>query len=324
MTLKRIISCRAYEHRGWFQIVWEWENILGNVLKIPIKTPGNKPFRLRRLLRYLGFPLFQFGTSVEFIMDGSPIDRRNIRRNTIPWIIDYFLSEEATKKFIQSLTKAPLVLISGKEAYERILSLGGNKLNIKHLALSLPDYWMPKSENDWNNKDYDLILIGRTSEGFTKYINRYIESHPNMSVAIRRMENGHYNFYSQKDCSVLVGNADTRDEYIKLLKRSRAFIYTTPGIDGDKSTNGLSQVTPRFLEALACGCNPVMKYADNADTRWYELSMFGPSVENYEDFERQMDKAISTSPNFSKISDYLSKHLTSIRAKELNEILSQI
>ena len=62
-------------------------------------------FRLRRLLRYLGFPLFQFGTSVEFIMDGSPIDRRNIRRNTIPWIIDYFLSEEATKKFIQSLTK---------------------------------------------------------------------------------------------------------------------------------------------------------------------------------------------------------------------------
>lgn len=67
-----------------------------------------------------------------------------------------------------------------------------------------------------------------------------------------------------------------------------------------------------------------MKYADNADTRWYELSMFGPSVENYEDFERQMDKAISTSPNFSKISDYLSKHLTSIRAKELNEILSQI
>lgn len=325
MMIKRIVSSRVYETRPWFQIVYEWEDELSKVTGLPVisKPEISASLRMKRLLRYLGYPFFRFGTSLEFIMDGCPIDRRNVRKNTIPWIIDYFLSDFETEQFLESLALVPMVLLSSREAYEKMMTLADSEQinKICHLGLSLPDKWMPKSVEEWSGKDYDLILVGRVSDGFSEYIDRYASENPKIRIAERRIEGGHYNFYSKAEPDVYVGNADTREAYMKLMHRSKAFIYTTPGIDGDKKTNGYSQVTPRFLEALACGCNPVMRYADNADTRWYELSSFSPSIESYEDFSRELKIAINTPANFKKIRNYLSKHLTSKRGEELMEIL---
>ena len=48
----------------------------------------------------------------------------------------------------------------------------------------------------------------------------------------------------------------SRDGYLDSMKKSRIALYATPGIDGgEKRTNGFSQVTPRFLEMVASGCN---------------------------------------------------------------------
>lgn len=325
LNIKRIVSLRKSENRSWFQIVWEWEDVISEMTEIPILSPAKSklPLRFQRLMSFLGFPLLRFGPSLEFVMNGSPIDHREIHRNTIPWIIDYFLSIEETKLFVDSIKKVPGIILSSREAYERVMTLGEEyRDKIFHIGLSLPDQWMPSSEEEWKHKDFDLILIGRISKGFDGYLKKYCASHPELKIAERRIENGCYNFYDVHHPDIFVGNADTRENYMNLLRRSKVFIYTTPGIDGDKATNGLSQVTPRFLEALACGCIPVMKYADNPDTRFYELKNFCPSVESYEDFCQQMNNALISKPDYGKILKYLQRHTTSQRALELKNVFN--
>lgn len=325
LNIKRIVSLRKSECRSWFQIVYEWEDVISEMTGIPILSPAKSilPLRLQRLKSFLGFPLLRSGLSLEFVMNGSPIDHREIHRNTIPWIIDYFLSVDETKLFVDSLKKVPSVILSSREAFERVLTLGEEyRDKIIHVGLSLPDKWMPASEEEWIHKDYDLLLIGKVSQGFESYLKRYCVSHPGLRIAERRIENGCYNFYDVQHPETFVGNADTRENYMNLLRRSRVFIYTTPGIDGDKATNGLSQVTPRFLEALACGCIPVMKYADNPDTRFYELQNFSPSVESYEDFCKQMNGALLSKPDYGKIINYLQRHTTSQRVIELKQVFN--
>ena len=83
----------------------------------------------------------------------------------------------------------------------------------------------------------------------------------------------------------------SRDGYLDSMKKSRIALYATPGIDGgEKRTNGFSQVTPRFLEMVASGCNIIARYKTNADTDYYELEKFCQSINTYEEFEKEMDK----------------------------------
>ncbi|MDE5694098.1 MAG: glycosyltransferase family 1 protein, partial [Duncaniella sp.] len=70
-------------------------------------------------------------------------------------------------------------------------------------------------------------------------------------------------------------------------------------------------VTPRFLEALACGCRPIMRYPDNPATRHYRLSDFGPSVDTYAQFEAEADHILSTPLDLDAIAAYLAPRYTS-------------
>lgn len=325
--IKCINSVRDFEHRAFFQIVYEWEDEVGRTLGVPIKRLSNRYVTklgtiLNRLIGQSGLSSFFHGYSVEFNMFGGVYDKKHVRPNTIPWVIDFFKPEDEVKKYISSLPHVPLALISSREVYEKLKAMGVR--NIEHLALSLPDIWMPKSADYWNEKDFDLILIGRISERFLEYINRYKYRHPNFRMAKCIVENGAFNIYAMDESHKFVGNADTRSDYMRLLQRSKAFLYSTPGIDNDRNTYGFSPVTPKFLEALSCGCNLVMRYADNADTRWYNLQSFGPSVNTYENFEMQLDDAISIPPDFHNVVSYLKRHTTSARALRLESIVANL
>ena len=57
---------------------------------------------------------------------------------------------------------------------------------------------------------------------------------------------------------------------------------------------------------------------------FYELEQFSPSVGSYEQFEKILDTAINTDVNMKKYSDYLSKHYTSVRAKQLLNLIKDL
>jgi hypothetical protein len=110
-----------------------------------------------------------------------------------------------------------------------------------------------------------------------------------------------------------------------LMRQARAAFYTTPGIDGqEKRTQGFNQVTPRFLEMLACGCHVLTRYASNPDTLFFELERISESIDSYEVFEHQLNLARRESIDADMYQQILSKHWTSERAKLLQTILHEV
>lgn len=165
--------------------------------------------------------------------------------------------------------------------------------------------------------------MGRQNPILEKYLNKYIESHPQLYYVYRKQEGGTFNYYSSR--GEYLGDINTREKYINLMRSARCGLYATPGIDGgEKRTNGFSQVTPRFLELIASGCHVIARYKANSDVNFYELEQFSPSVDSYEQFEKMLDTAINTDVNMKKCSDYLSKHYTSVRAKQLLNLIKDL
>ncbi len=122
-----------------------------------------------------------------------------------------------------------------------------------------------------------------------------------------------------------LGIFDTREEYWNLIKSAKVSIYTTSGMDDDKATgSAFHQVTPRFLELLASGCHVICRYENNSDTDYYELEKFSRSVEDYIEFEKQMDYYLSHEIDLNKYIKYLNKHYTSVRVAQLDDIINKI
>ena len=90
--------------------------------------------------------------------------------------------------------------------------------------------------------------------------------------------------------------------------------------EGHKNFN---HVTPRFMEMIAAGCKVLCRYIPNADTRYFELDQFSPTIESYEQFKALMDKALKEPVSAEQYRNYLKKHYTSIRAQQLMEILKK-
>lgn len=102
-------------------------------------------------------------------------------------------------------------------------------------------------------------------------------------------------------------------------------LYSTPGMDGCKiEANGYNQVTPRFLEYISCGCHVLARYPDNEDTDWYDLQTMAKRINSYEEFEIAVDEARKNPVDMKLYSDYLAKHYTSVRARELEALLKEL
>lgn len=254
---------------------------------------------------------------LEFVMIATGTNRGRYGHRSVPWIIDWFLPDTAVRSFLEATEACPYVLISSREAYEHLIKYGGDPSKYLHLPLSLPDRYRldPKAAM---HKDIDLALVGRPTSVLLDFARRYVTSHPGLRVVVKGAKrNGHPWVYDLDGTPV--ADIDSREDYLALLRRCRLFLYSTPGMDDGKPTEGFSQVTPRFLESLACGCLPLMRYPDNPDTRFYDLASFGPSIDTYEQFEAAADRALSAPADLNAIAQYLEPHYTSSVVKTLLE-----
>lgn len=320
MKITQIVSTRRAFPLPFWHLVWEWEDVISERLNIPIEA-DTKPLHILKknaiVQKLVG------GT--KFVFDMNPWHRLRthgifkVPANTIPYIIDFYLTDEYIEPFVRMYQNSPLIFISSRQVYE-FLKSKGTGLDLRHLPLSLSDKYQ-LTDAVLKEKMYDVVLLGRLSPIFEQFLEQYLSAHPETTVVRKRIEHGGFNYYDNE--GQFVGNADDREGYMSIMRKSRVMLYTTPGYDGEKKTNGFSQVTPRFLEAIACGCNPVMRYPDNADTRFFELDFFAPSAETYEQFESQMNKARKNVPDMNKYRSYLTQHYTSKRAEELNIILNE-
>ena len=315
-TLRRIHTWPSYH------LIYEWEDQLQkemiNSCFFYHSFYSNKIIRAHEILQLNGVALDK---NLHLFFEMLAEKKKNIfnRSNLIPIVIDFFLSRKELMSFEKAHSHNPLVLITSLEAYEW-LKKNECKLNIRHWPLSLPDKYRI-SPNTFHNKKYDFVLVGRQNSVLKSYLEKYVLENPNTIYVYEGNEKFHY--YTNH--GEYVGYIESREEYISLMKLSRIGIYSTPGMDGSRQdTNLFNQVTPKFLEYIACGCHLLLRYPENPDTHFYELNKFCPHIDSYLLFEKKVPYYLNHKPDLQMYEEYLSKHYTSERIKQIKSFFNEI
>lgn len=322
MELEQIITSRNYDTWPSLDLVYEWEDIISKELGLSFYY--EKEVMSNRYLKRIPFLLSFFQTSqtaFRFDMITNLYSQVNNRSNIIPCIVDFFLKDKQLKKFCNYYNKNKIVFVSSREVYDYLKSVNC-PLNIQHLALSISDIYRIDANTRFEKK-YDLVLMGRQNPVLQKFVDEYAAKHKDFRYVYRILKDGVFYYYtSDGNC---LGDINTREKYIKLMQSARVGLYSTPGIDGGEvRTNGFNQVTPRFLELIACGCHVLARYKNNSDTKYYELEKFSPILSTYDEFEDAMDKRLRTEVCMKDYSEYLSKHYTSVRCQELKNYIMDL
>ena len=324
MEITCIRTVRNYEKWPSWDLVYEWEDIFREKMEIDFHYVRRNSQRIDRILSKMGLNLSVFHTvkGCELVWEMSPrlLSNGLNRKNVIPCIIDFFLKESQLAQFRSAYAENPFILISSAEVVEYLKNKNlGSK--IYHLPLSISDRYRITADTVYEKK-YDVGLMGRQNPVLENFLQKYIENHPDFVYVYAKPVNNDFAYYSST--GEFLGYISTREKYIELMRKCRMGFYSTPGIDGgEKRTNGFNQVTPKFLELLACGCHVIARYKENPDTLYYELRRFSPHIETYEAFEKAGDEARANPPDMKKHADYLQRHYTSVRVEMLRNILSR-
>lgn len=335
-AIKYIFTNRMFSHEAYYDIVYEWEDVLSERLSLK-KVGLSADWSLsgcRRRIKYVirritgkescpndGILFAPRHAGIQFYMS-VPLAKARQSKNIIPWVIDFYLSEEELVRFNEVYREYPLVLISSKEAYEFLRSHSDvvRDVNFVHCALSISDKYKISADISYK-KEYDVALMGRQNPVLEKFFYMYAQSHPSLKYVYRKQQNNQYMYIChQNGQESIIGDINTRDKYINLMRAVRIGLYATPGID--RNTHGYNQVTPRLLELVACKTHVIARYPNNPDTEYYELQRIAPSINTYEEFEQAMNYALSHTIDEALYTEYLQKHYTSVRAKEVREMFS--
>lgn len=316
-----IISERDYQTHFAMQIVYEWEDIISRVLNISIVCEPSIQNIFNKIMRRTPFhsiPVSYRCKCIRFELVAATHGDTFNNEHIIPWIIDYYLSDTQIGQFVKAHSHNKLILVSSKEVDER-LTQWNIPIRHVHLPLSLPDSYIT---NKTIKKEFDVVVMGRQNPVFAQWLKRYASAHDSFKFIIREERDGKLVYVDNR--GETIDFPDDRTTYLEMLRKAKVSFYSTPGMDGgEKRTNGLNQVTPRFLEMIACGCHVLSRYKKNADTEYYEMERMSILVDNgYEDFENKLDYALTHDVDRERYSAYLDKHKTTVVAKQLMDILS--
>lgn len=326
MLIEGVYTKREFENYPSYDIVYEWEDIYKDVLMVDY-IPKNKYLEYLEDKRFESLNVLLRIISTRknvFALEMTPYANNiNNKKNYIPCIIDFYLrTDKELLSFYNNYYHCPIVLISSKEAYDYLKSKGC-PLNIAHHPLSISDKYSITSDSKIEKK-YDLVMVGRQNPKLETFVKMYYEKHPDFYFVYRKSMSDKTWIYATSRGEIL-GNIDTREKYIEIMRKGKMGLYSTPGIDGDESrTKGYHQVTPRFLELVATGCHIIARYSMNSDTEYYDLKSFSENIETYEQFEMAVQKALDSDVDMKKYSDYLSMHYTSVRANSLKNIIDKL
>lgn len=331
MAKYSIYSDRHYQTWPSWHLIYEWEDEISNLLRIPIlQTPYlRNPIHKKTnkiLQKLLHFDLTSIKNSanendINIYFELAIKNFRNFsnQSKTIPIIIDFWGVKNAVS-LNRYYRKCPYILVSSLEVLN-FLYKSNCSLNLIHFPLSLPDKYRLEPNHTFEKK-YDLVLVGRTNSVLWEYLKKYEIAHPELEYLYQEHKNGELYYRSNK--IGIIGKFQSREEYINLIRNAKISLYATPGIDGgEKRTNGFNPVTPRFLELLSAGCHVIARYPQNEESEFYQLDTICPSVNNYEDFSKRMNYALNTHElPIKRNSEYLNKHYTSTRIDILRKILT--
>jgi len=326
MNMWTVSSKRKYNDGGAHHIIYEWEDVLSEQLKIPIVNSMHPLLsfadKVLRKLHCNFLWIFRTKKILSFQMTALDSSDSYNSRKVIPMIVDFYLPPERFAAFFKAVSRNPIVFISSREVFEKLQAhpcFDASKYY--HLPLSLPDKYRI-DETSVFEKKYDCVVLGRPDSLLKSFVEKYATKHPDFVYVDRRIEQGKgFTYFTNKGEIILSSN--NHDDYVRIMRSGKVGLWSTRGID-EKQCNGYNQVTPRFFELLSSCCRVICRYPKNADTDFFKITEFCPSVETYEDFERIMNDTIQYNTiqcNAMQYSTYLSNHYTSKRSEQLKQIL---
>ena len=327
MKVKQIMTRRYNIGQNYAQpIIYEWEDILSKEMEVPIiKYPSL--YRYTNRFNIHSPLLGPHKDTFRFVINGRDYDEPMNSKHIIPCIIDFFEKGEQLQEFYKKHSNNKIVLVSSPFDYQY---LKDNKCPIKIglFAYSLSDKYAIRNKKF--EKKYDIVLTGRQDPLLYSFFKEYVLRHPEVTYVKRGMELDNDNFKNKGyylNGKEFIGTIETREEFMNLQAQGKVTIYGTQGFIQDGYTEGFYHMTPHFLEIIACGCHVIAHYPSGPqgiDAQYYEFDKFSPSIETYEDFESAMDHALNTDVDINKYTTYLEKHYTSVRVKELKELLKNL
>ena len=326
MIIKQILTRRNNIGQNYAQpIIYEWEDEIAREMGIPVVSYPS----FYRGVNHFNIHFSLIGprkNSFRFVINGRDYDEPMNGKHIIPCIIDFFERDEQLQEFYSKHSRNKLVLVSSPFDYQ-YLKEKKCPINIGLFAYSLSDKYAITDQKV--DKKYDVVLTGRQDPLLYSFFKEYIKNHPNVTYVKRGKElendfNKTKNYYLNGQDNL--GTIETREEFMKLQSQGRVTLY---GVQGyyDGFTKGFYHMTPHFLEIIACGCHVLAHYPsgkDGVDAQFYEFEKFSPSIETYEQFESAMDCALNTEVDYNMYSEYLKKHYTSTRVRELTNMLKDI
>ncbi len=326
MVLKQVYSKRKADGQNYAQpIIYEWEDDIAREMGLPIVSypsfyRGVNHFNIHSSL------IGPRKNSFRFVTNGRDYDEPMNNGHIIPCIIDFFEKGDQLQDFYRKHSKNKLILVSSPFDYY-YLKDNNCPINIGLFAYSLSDKYVVL--DNVKEKKYDIVLTGRQDPLLYSFFKEYVKKHPNVTYVKRGKEIDNDSsktmeyYLNGKEC---LGAIETREEFIRLQSDGRVTLYGLQGyIEG--FSRGFYHMTPHFLEIIACGCHVLAHYPsgkDGIDAKYYEFEKFSPSIETYEQFESAMDCALNTEVDYNKYSEYLKKHYTSTRVRELKILLKDI
>jgi hypothetical protein len=167
-----------------------------------------------------------------------------------------------------------------------------------------------------DGKDIDIIQIGRKNEVINAYMGEFLSKHPEINYIRQEMINSRFHYVSSKYGDL--GSFDTRESYVKLLRRCKISLLSSPGEDKSKDTGGYNPVTPRFYESAANYCYMLGRYPDNADFKYCNISEVCEKIVDFNSFENSIKNKLNKSfDQFDRYDAFLENHFTSKRVHQL-------
>ncbi len=333
MRLQQLLSLREFETSISWQVIYEWEDEIADRLGLEIlnrqvldqsylewKKTSAKEYKILSGLKLIRKSRLKDQsiprTSICFLMHPRISQGIAQYKKTVPVFIDFW-NLENIELLREAYKECPYLLITSLEALE-FFKTHHFKNKLIHFPICLASQYR-LAPNQVFDKKYDIALIGRQNLVLSSYLEQYTILNPELEIITRIEQNGQ--FYIKSNKTGILGNIQSRESYMDFFRASRVAFYCTPGIDGGENrTHGFNPVTPRLFEILSAGCHVISRYATNSDTQFFDLESICPSIENYEQFEFQLNKALNAEQPIKRNSKYLSKHYTSERIPILKSL----
>lgn len=324
----KIMTERKYEERSFFQVAWEWEDVLFEFFnKIEkcecqydyVRATKFKPFQY--LYKFI-IPKYQIPirkTKADDYELYFPLRvwhcNQYLNKHLIPVFLDAY--EEDVPIIIKMTKNLPFYFVTAYDTYEQIKNVDANN-NVKYMPLSIADKWVL---NEMPEKDIDVVQVGRRSEYLHDFMMRYCEAHPEVNYVYLESK-GSWEYISTTKGNI--GRLDSREQFMRILQKSKVSLVSTPGIETGRFGN-IDFFTPRFFESAASYCHMIGHYTDNKEAKLLNINSVCPNVFTYEDFSYYLDIYLNEKDfkGEEALKRFVENNKTSKRAEQIEKITNQ-